>query len=362
VTSTRRAGGNNRLDVGLEINRTPVERRTLPTIRAKRLLVSDNPEADNSLHVRQTKDRMVKQLQESYDRKSVKALLADLEDPVAFVRHLAENALVTKGLEGLTPALARAKHANWRVRSAVCNLVDKAWGKYKEDPKGKQMALLKAQIPALTRLLSDDHFWVRTRAAGALARFGESAKSALPGLLKNVRDSDEWVRVAAIRAIGAVSRDPGTAVEAAALALAKPSSSYASLRNSLSLFRKHPNTEQARRLEALLQLLRHPPEGGGGRLLNEAMGMVVALDPEGTSVVPVLIEAAADKTHLSRQRANPRGKAIETLGNYGDKAVAALPTLRAILASETKADKAQHEAVRKAIAAIEGKPQDDSSR
>jgi len=108
------------------------------------------------------------------------------------------------------------------------------------------------------------------------------------------------------------------------------------------------------RLEALLQLLRHPPEGDGNGLLGDVMEMAATLDPDGAAVIPVLIEAAEDKTHFSRQRGNPRGKAIELLGRFGAKAAAAVPVLEAILASEE--DKTQHATAQTALDAIKATP------
>jgi len=59
---------------------------------------------------------------------------------------------------------------------------------------------------------------------------------------------------------------------------------------------------------------------------------------------------------FGRFRGNPRGKAIETLGQYGPKAIAAVPVLEAILVSDAKNDKLLQKTAQLAIASIRGEP------
>jgi len=192
--------------------------------------------------------------------------------------------------------------------------------------------------------------WVRVRAATTLDGFGEAAAPALSALALLVQDAEEWVRTAAIKAIRSVNPSPAVAMQAAMQVLMRPGSAYPAPGMAVALLKDHAGEAGYERLSALLHLLRHPPEGGGGSLLGEVMEMAAALDPEGTEVIPVLIEAAEDRTHLSRQRGNPRGKAIELLGRFGGKAAGAVPVRETILASE--ADKAQHAAAQTALEAI----------
>lgn len=357
VTSTKQGGGNNHLDVALEINRTELVKRTLPVMRPAKIFTADKPEMDSTLHVRETHREMQKELQESYNRKSIKELLAELQEPVAYYRQLAENALIDKGLPGIRAAVAKADHKDWKVRSAVCNLIDKAWRKYHKDGDTELMQFINAQIPTLTEMLDDEHFWVQTRAASALPRFKEAAREGVPELLKLVQDQDEWVRTHAVRAIGAITSNPDVAITAAVKALKTPGSAYSAPRRALTMLEKYPESGHDR-LDGLISLLRNPPEGGGGRNLNKAMQMAAALDPEGDRLITVLIEIASDKTHYSRQRGNPRGQAIEILGNYGSKASEAVPVLKEILASKGDKQKAQHGAVKKALEKITGKTVD----
>lgn len=378
VTSTRQGPSNHALDVGLDIQRQELEKRHLPVHRARTLVRHERPGEDFTLRVRETQGKMQEKLMASFESKSFDALLKDLESPVAFRRGLAEAALVKKGREAVLRTAESAGHADWRVRSAVCNVIGRAQGAHRRavaraekirKAKGEEatevpediaqaeaaakveMEFLKPLVPTLTDRVNDEHYWVRTRAAFALREFGNSARSAVPVLMQRVSDPDEWVRIAAIGAIRTTHEDPDTGIAAALKATQTPNTGYTVLRNALGLLRKYPEGDRAR-LDALVNVLRHPPEGGGGRLLNETMDMAVKLDPDGRQVVPVLIEIVADRTHYSRQRGNPRGKAVDVLASYGTKAVAAVPALEAILASEEDKDTGLHDRVRKALSAI----------
>jgi len=355
VMASAQGAGGNHLDVGLELVRSLSERRTLAVDRIDAPPMADYPGVDDTLRVREIRDRMAAALQARYDLKPVAELLSDLENSVATVRQLAENALVGKGPDGIEAALAQANHPDWKMRSAVCNVIGKALAHYRQqETSAPEIALLEAQVPLLTALMEDDHFWVRVRAASVIDGFGEAAAPALPALAGLVQDPEEWVRAAALRAISRLNPSPAVAVQAAIQALNKPVSAYTLPSTAVSLLNAHPGADDKERLEALLALLRHPPEGGGGKLLGEVMDMAATLDPDGETLIPELIAAAADKTHLSRQRGNPRGKAIELLGGYGAKADGAVPVLEAILESE--ADKSQHAAAQMALEAITAAP------
>jgi len=355
VMSTAQGDGGNRLDVGLDIARSLSERRFLAVDRAEAVPVAAFDGLDDTLRVRETRDRMATELQTRYNQKPVDELLSDLESSLPYVRQLAESALVDKGPDGIKAAVALGSHPDWKVRSAVCNVIAKALGHYsKQEASEPEIAFLREQVPMLTTLLADAHFWVRIQAANALGGFGEAAAPALPVLAELVQDPEEWVRTAAIRAISRMNPSPAVAVQAAIQALMRPGSAYPAPRTAVALLKDHAGEAASDRLEALLQLLRRPPEGDGNGLLGEVMEMAATLDPDGAAVIPVLIEAAEDKTHFSRQRGNPRGKAIELLGRFGAKAAAAVPVLEAILASEE--DKTQHAAAQTALDAIKATP------
>jgi len=360
VTSTAQGKGGNHLDVGLEINRVGLEKRTLPIMRDARLYRSDRPDGDETLRVTETRDKFRKALKEKYDAKSVDDLLKDLGGGIAYYRGLAENALVAKGLEGVRPALALHDSEDWRVRASVCGVVKKALGEFRKAKNEEGLKLVTAQIPNLIARVSDEHFWVRTMASTALADLGPEAKDAIPALEENLDHPVEWVRQTALGAIRRIAKDPETKLKAVAAVVKEPNSSYWVTRNALSALKEHTG-EWNGRLDVLVCLIRNHPEGGGGRLLSESIDLACKLDPDGKVMIPVLIEAVEDKTHLSRQRGNPWGKAIAALGAYGEKAAAAVPALEALLAAEDKKSKGQHDAARKAIAAITGEPLEEAN-
>jgi HEAT repeat protein len=350
VTCNQQGKDNNRLDVGLEINRVNIEQRALPPIRATHIYTTDLPGDDNALYVQDTTRKFEKSLQEKFEQKSIAALVADLAEPVPYLRHLAENALVNKGQPGVAAAAALSNSPDWKTRSAFCNIVIKSLA---PAVTGVDRAFLEAQVPALTRLLADDHFWVRHRAARALEQLGPAAASAAPVLLPLLHDPHEWVRTAALSAIRDLPVEPAVLVKAAQESLRMPNTAYAAPQLAVKIFQQNPEPDRAR-LAALIHLLQNPPEGDGHGLLNEVITLAATLDPSGATLIPVLLDAAADKTGLSRQRGNPRGKAIEQLGRYGPQARAAVPILEAILASDDKREKALHESTRTALVAIRG--------
>jgi hypothetical protein len=355
VTCDQQGGASNRLDVGLEINRVDIEQRMLPPIDAEVIYASDLPEGEEILRVRETKDRFQQTLQESYNQKNIPDLLKDLEDTLPYNRYMATNALLAKSSPGIIAAFGLWEHKDWKVRSAVASIVIQAGRATKGKLDSDQQGLFKPQVPVLTRLVADEHFWVRTRAIEALATLGDDATTALPELVKRTQDPSEWVRASAIRAVQKIGKDQQLMVKAAEQSLMMPASAYEGPNAAVAILKNNPTTDLSR-LTVLLELLRNPPEGGGGELLGEVMAMAVKLDPDGKQVIPVLIEAAGGKSAFGRFRGNPRGKAIETLGQYGPRASAAVPVLEAVLASNTKDDKVLHKTTLAALASIRGEP------
>lgn len=353
VTCDQQGTAGNRLDVGLEINRVNIEQRVLPPVLAEMVYTDDRPEGDETLRVRETKEKFQLALQESYNQKSIPDLLKGLEDPLPYTRYMVTNALLAKGPPGITAAFGLSEHKDWKVRSAVAGIVLQAGRATKGKLDSDQQALFKVQVPALTRLVADEHFWVRTRAIESLAMLGDDAAVALPELVKRVQDPSEWVRASVIRAVQKLGKDPQVMVKAAEQSLMMPNSAYDGPDAAVAILKKNASADESR-LKVLLALLKNPPEGGGGALLGEVMAMAVELDPAGTQVIPVLIEAAEGKSAFGRFRGNPRGKAIETLGQYGPKAIAAVPILEAILASDAKNDKPLQKTTQSALASIRG--------
>ena len=59
-------------------------------------------------------------------------------------------------------------------------------------------------VAALTKTLSDDHWWIRAVAANILGHIGSNAIAAAPALRNAIKDNHWWVRRNAIEALGAL--------------------------------------------------------------------------------------------------------------------------------------------------------------
>lgn len=353
VTSTVQGKAGNHLDVGLEINRDGADRRHLPIDRASHLIASSLPEGDTSLKVDETAREFSAALRESYMNQSVPQLVKGMEDIVAFYRSMVADSLVAKGLSGVEPAAVRLAARDWKARATALDVMGKAFKKFTGEQDQAGLSFVVAQTPAIRKLVADEHFWVRVMACNTLGVLGKEAAVAIPDLLKATDDGHEWVRQSALAALKQVGADTATMHTAARTALSHANSSFGITSQSLSVVKLAEGDAQAK-LDILVAILRTPAEGGGGESLNEAIDLGCKLDPDGKVMVGVLMEAASDATHLSRQRANPRGKAIKALGAYGRKAIAAVEVLKAIIADESDRASKQHEAAMKALEQIAG--------
>jgi HEAT repeat protein len=267
---------------------------------------------------------------------------------------LAVEGLLEKGENAIKKALALVDDPDWKVRSSVCQMIGKAQSAVSRGELEVDV-LMRDQIPMLIDFLHDPHYWVRTQAAVSLRAF-DDAPEAVPALLQCMSDQNDWVRLEAMRSLKDLGANPTDMVQAALEVLGDHTySAYRLPRMAFDVLKDADDVEIPRgeKLTVLLNLLSNPPEGDGRFLLNQVMDYAVTLDPSGERLIPVLIDAAADKTHLSRIRQNPRGHAIEVLGQYGSKATAAIPVLQDILDSES--DKNWHETAKEALSLILGK-------
>jgi hypothetical protein len=354
VSSTSQGSDANQLDVGLEICRASFSTHGGALITDDALVVRGGKDVDNTLRVRETKDRVKQARQDACNRKALSELLPMLGVSVAGHRNMAEIALAAKGAEGIEATAALLGHADWKVRSAACNVMAvAAAAAHKESPDSELMKTVVGQVAALTGLLDDKHTWVQVRAARALSLIGESARACLPALVRLVADDDEWVRTAALEALENVAPDEKTKLEAAMVSLRISNTAFQATRVAHRILVAHP-VQGDERLNAIVATLQDPPEGLGGRIIiKPLLEYAVSLDPEGKIMIPLLIEAAADKRdRYSRQQANPRAKMIELLAAYGEKAKGAIPVLQAILESYDPFDKNQHAAAREALQAL----------
>jgi hypothetical protein len=351
VMSSAQGPEANRLDVALEVCRVGAKRRHLPIERATQIATGELPEGETSLQVARTADGIRAKLKQEYLDKPTDALLGDMGLEIGYYRGLAEDALVAKGLAGVKAAAGRMGDENWLVRSAALNVVRKAIKKAKTDNDAEALEFIESTVPAVTERVKDDHMWVRTLACQTLDDLGPAAKDAIGLLVEATGDPEEWVRSASLAALIDVGADADTLHKAAVQAQRAVNSSYRVAR-SASNIANMPEGEAAQKMEIFVAMIKTPPEGDGGTLLADAMKVGCTLDPEGRVMVPLLIDAASDKTGLARQRGNPRGKAIELLGAYGPKAAAARQTLQAILADDSKSAESHHAAATAALKAI----------
>jgi len=352
ITSNAQGKGNNHLDVGLEINRVPMELNILPTLRPSSLTLQDLPQVDNTMRVRQAKDNKLEELKILYLNMSTEQLLEKLKHSISFFRSLSENALVEKGLPGINATIPLLEHKDWKVRSSACSVLEKALKKDDaQDMDVSRTKIIKA-LPAIQELLQDQHHWVKVKACFLLRELGEASHSALPQLMELITDQDPWVRDSSFKAIAKIHSDPKLAMTATKSALHQPNSSFFIPGQALAILKKYPE-EKDGVLDAIMSMLKNTPEGmGGGRVLRPMLDMAYTLDPSGEKMIPFLTEAIKGTTGLSHQQANPVGKALELLGSYGPKAASAIPALHKILASETKADKGRHDSARQALSKI----------
>lgn len=351
IWSSAQGTDANRLDVGLEICRVGADPRHLPIERYEHIDTAKLPDAETSLQVSRTMDQYRESLTSGYAQKSVDDLLKEMSDEIGYYRGLAEEALVGKGPDGIRPAIARMGDADWKVRVAAMGVFQKASNKAGKDKDDATLALLAEHVPLLIKHVTDEHHWVRTQACKNLGDLGPAAKDAIPVLVEASGDKEEWVRTAALGALRQIGADATTLHAAAIRAHSIDNSSYSVARHAMAIV-KMPEGDTPQKLKILSLIIQTPPQGDGGGLLNDAMATGCKLDPDGTVMIPILIDGAADKTGLGRQRQNPRGAAIEHLGNYGPKASAATETLKAILADDKA--KNHHEVATAALKKIAG--------
>ncbi|MDX1681677.1 MAG: DUF6288 domain-containing protein, partial [Phycisphaeraceae bacterium] len=202
VSSDQRGGGNNRLDVALDINRVHVPTRPEPPQRAQTIRFASQEDLDVTLRVHEVKQEQAERYAAIHRDMDTARLLDKLGDPIAWRRNLTVTTLADRGREAVTAVVDRLHHDDWIVRSAACEVIEHAAG---DDEVADTLA---AAVPKLRQCLQDPHFWVRTRAAFALRRLGDTARTALPELLECVTDPDPWVRIAALRAVREVHERP----------------------------------------------------------------------------------------------------------------------------------------------------------
>ncbi len=354
VISNAKDSKSNKLDLGLEINRYKFNTRTLPRMKTKKFIHTHLPDTDSNLYVSRERNKYLKKLEEAYASKSDRDLITLLANDTPYIRSMVQKALFNKGYDSVKIAFENSNQSDWRIASSIANLPSIASHHYKRILKTPEaFEAYDTFIPKLIELSKHEHLWVKVNAIKALSLFGEKAVTATDILIAYLDHPHEWVRSTAIKTLQSAVKDQTTLAKIVNKGLKKHGTSYGVPATAMNIIKSNKKNN-GYALESLLHFISHPPEGGGGRFLNEAIVLSCKMDPSGQKVIPVLIDCVADKTHCSRQRGNPRNKAINALATYGNKAISALPTLNAILASEVKKDSSQHTAATAALNAILG--------
>jgi hypothetical protein len=367
LAGTSVGSGGNALDIGLDavlreqpLPRTPVRTEEAPAIVMPPVLIATleaarktyasiplehepNPGIPERLCVRDSLDRFRTALNSACDEMDDAALDAALRSPVAYWRFLASQTLVRQGADGQGATLAGLSDADWRVRSASCDVLGSLSGS-DVDPGAAAMA-------RLVELVADEHAWVRSRAARTLGMIGQPDAAAAAALAAAAMDPDAWVRSAALRAISKVTDDPALMLRAAAASLEIQTSSYGPARHALGLIQAH-GTNDTSLIPSLVFAIDNPGQGGGSRRINTLMQTLATLDTEGTKTVPVLAKVATGGAAYDRLQGNVRKTAIDLLGAYGPRAALSVPALEAIARSEDERNTAYHELAEAALKLI----------
>ncbi len=292
------------------------------------------------VRVRDSQERFQAALNAACDELSLEEMTRALRSPVPYVRHLAVKSLARRGDAGQQVAVAGLSDADWRVRSASCDVL--------------VAPVEDAVLARLTELVADENAWVRCRAAMALGVVGRPDAAAATALVKAAQDDDEWVRGAALGALQKVGSDPKLIVAAVTTALRASNTTFAAVGRSVGLIEKFEMDDPAL-VPALVAAVENPGQGAGADRLKSLFEQLVRLDPEGKQAVPALSRMAAGGPAYDRMRGNPRVRAIELLGEYGERAASAKPVLEQIVAGTAEKEQAVREAARTALEKIAAK-------
>ena len=380
-SSTSVGTGGNALDVGLDgvrqerpLAMTPVWQECLLTnapapevlkaafAQAGKVFQSlpnthaPDPAVPERMCVRDSQERFQVALEAACDALSTPTLQEALHSPVPYWRSLAGQALVRRGAAGVQFAAAGLNDADWRTRSACCDVL----GLVGEAAKGKSNTaeahkpVERAVREKLAALLTDENAWVRCRAAAALGSLGKMEPAIAAALARAIMDSNAWVRAVALGSLEKATDDPKMLVNGAAGALQMPSTNFGQLGKSLALLQKYGADDQTL-IPALVFALTHPGEGEGSQSLANAMKMLVKLDAKGATAVPTLATVAAGGYAYDRLRGDPRKAAIELLGEMGPRAIEVVPALKTIVAGTDEKQKELRVAAQAALSLIEAK-------
>jgi HEAT repeat protein len=272
--------------------------------------VSSSQTAEVSLYTQQLRDKSatVRQVAASNlgrigaaAQASTPELLEALQDEEALVRLSAVTAL------GQIQA---------KPEDTVPALIEVLKGKEEGTRREAAIALSRMGTPAvaaLTAALNHNNANVRANAAVALGKIGSEAKTAVPILIRVSQDANSLVQQPAIEALGQIGAEAPSAVSVLVKAL------------------QHPNWSIRASAAYALGQIGAPAQATVPALittLNDDDAVVrqratFALSQMGSSTVPKLIQTLPDQA----QDAQVRRLVAYALGEMGDRAEAAIPTL-----------------------------------
>ena len=253
-------------------------------------------------------------------------------------RYVAE-ALAAKGAAAWPILKSALEDKDWRVQSCAIESIIVRLDPLKSDAspaarraRGEMVKEMKGVIPALQACLGASEYWVRCRAAGALGSFREQAEPAAPALATAAGDEDWWVRAAAVEAVRQVTQRNKPLVEAAVAALGEACTSFAVMRQCVSILRKQGTTGPGVASAVVHQLAR-PGQGMWSDAVAAALTKLIDDGAKPEAILPLLMKIVTDPAYRPLA-GDPRKVACKALAKLGGRAREALPALRKALAAE----------------------------
>lgn len=210
-------------------------------------------------------------------------------------------------------------------------------------------AVDKADVPRLIKQLGDKDVVLRRQAAELLSRLGPDAKPATDALMKALRDNDAFVVRFAAKAIGGIGPDAKQAIPTLATLL-RHGSTEISDAAAEALGQMGPDA-----VEPLIAALKE----NDIYVKQQAVRALRKLGPDAAPAVPELIESYKGlpmRPGLVRRNVNAaelRIAIVQTFGEIGPGAKAAVLVLRETLNDQQVRDRGLRKAIDQAIRKIE---------
>lgn len=354
VTTQSQGTGNNRIDAGLDYT----HRWLLPAPRPVHHAQTIDPrylpqDVDTSMMVQNAEEDYREAITKSYTDQPIDTLLGEMGNDLVFYRIMVAQGIAGKGREAIVTALSKLDDPDWRVRATAVRTMIEAQKVYENQKDGAGIAFLKEQFPLIERRLEDEDPWIRNLACQVFTPYGSSAKQVGPQLAKVAVDPDPWVRESAVEAMNKVGVASEVMLDALIKATQERNTSGQIQRRALNTVKEANQSDPQKRLALLVEMVNNPPELSGSEV-SAAIKLGYELDPQGKTLIPLLIKAVEDPDAFGNSGGNPRLTAIETLGKYGKLAAAAVGPLNKLLADDTDPNAKLHEPARAALTEIQG--------